>query len=415
MPGKNSPTVKASTVLAEDKNKMTYRLADDILKDVEAQQARFNGFLGARVIAERAALEYATLEAQDEMELVSGPREPKTFVEIEDIPADCSTGMWDDDEDAFTTFEDRLAKTQRKRGRSAFFARLGESQAEAKAIREQLGKVENRQQLYDLINQAGEFDAATLAWMHDVGQCQEFDLRPLDRLDDMLLPDFEQVETHCATRWTRDQFFARLSESQAEAKAIRAQLSQVENRQQLYDLASRAITFDQATPAWMLDARQCAALDLRPLDCLADKVQGDLEQAEARLAARQRDQFFARLKESQAEARAIRAKLDKVRTAEQLGELVKRVAAFDAATPAWMLDEGQCAAVGLRPLDRLKDKLRSDFTPAEARLRKAAKPVKPVFIPVRMTNRQGGSLIAYSQAYVDRKLREGYRVCNLAA
>jgi hypothetical protein len=221
MPGKNSPTVKASTVSAGDKNKMTYRFANDILKDVEAQQARFNGFLGARVIAERAALEYATLEAQDEMELVSGPREPKTFVEIEDIPADCSTGMWEDDEDAFAAFENRLAKTQRKRGRSAFFARLGESQAEAKAIRERLGKVENRQQpclvrqdrLYDLINQASEFDAATPAWMHDVGQCQEFGLRPLDRLDDMLLPDFERVEAHCATRWTRDQFFARLSES----------------------------------------------------------------------------------------------------------------------------------------------------------------------------------------------------------
>jgi hypothetical protein len=189
-------------------------------------------------------------------------------------------------------------------------------------------------------------------------------------------------------------------------------LGQIENRQQLYDLANRATTFDQATPAWMFDAKQCAALDLRPLDCLADKVQNDLEQAEARLAARQRDQFFARLKESQAEARAIRAKLDKVRAAEQLEELVKQAAAFDAATPAWMLDEGQCAAVGLRPLDRLNDKLRNDFAPAEARLRKATKPVKPVFIPVRMTNRQGGSLIAYSQAYVDRKLREGYCVCS---
>lgn len=402
---------------------------DDPLKEAEAQQARLNGYLGLRVIAERAALEWMPFEMQDEVELMSGPREPRTFVEIEDIPASWSAEMWDNDEDAFATFENRLAKTQRKRGRSAFFARLGESQAEARAIRGRLGAVESRQQLYDLVNQAVAFDNATPAWMFDEDQCGEFSLQPLAYLGDKLDGDFERAEARLAPR-LRDQFFARLEASQAEAKAIRARLSQAETREQpclvrqdrLYALATQAIAFDNATPGWMLDAGQCAALDLRPLDCLADKVQNDLEQAEARLAARQRDQFFARLKASQAEARVVRDELSSAKTAEQLGELVKRVAAFDTATPDWMFDGQRCAALSLKPLDRLADVLRGSLGQVEARLsacrqerHRATKPVKAVFVPVKMTNRRGGSLIAFSQAYVDRKLREGYSVCGQAA
>ncbi len=236
-----------------------------------------------------------------------------------------------------------------------------------------------------------------------------------DMCDEAALEAIEEGLDRSVYGWQRERFFGRLRQSQNEASAIRAALQAVESRAAIYELVNRAVAFDAATPAWMFDAADCAAVNLRPLDRLDDKLQGDFERADEGLAARRaemRARFFARLSESQAEARAIRAPLSQVRGRDVLYALINRALAFDNFTPAWMRDESACALWGLRPLDSLADVLMGDFERAEARLEHRAKAevkTRAAFAPVRM-QKGTASTIAYTPAYQAKMLKAGYRI-----
>ncbi|MBN1887246.1 MAG: hypothetical protein JW850_04630 [Thermoflexales bacterium] len=263
-------------------------------RDLWNEEASLAGYMGLRAMEESAILEYLPVDEQESVELVSGPREGKAFVDIEDCPESASVfGLSDqqDSDDLFDEAEEYADRTWRKQKRDTFFARLEASQQMQSDLGAQANQAESKAELYAVLDDAAAFDGETPAWMFSAAQCQMWDLYPLKPMDELVMPVVERAERRIEADKTarRNAFFARLEASIAMQGQLVERTNTAVDKAGLYAVADEAVAFDNFTSLWMFSADDCQVYGLRPLksmERLLDPAIGRAERKLERMACR---------------------------------------------------------------------------------------------------------------------------------